>query len=689
MIFIIFICLIIKVLKSVTYFTTLAYSAFLCVFFLELMWCDNKWEYVRCLNISYIWWLTICIGFVLLSICYKLFSILVSFHPSVPDSVNGFSLDEPLNEVVLNSVDKDLTSKVRVQMAEDVVLRLLSTNTDEDSFAVCVTGSWGSGKTSFMNYLHSNIEKLGSPNNVILFNPWNCSSSTQIISVFFEELLKLSLDSHKIEKALSSYAKSLIKTESSSSIWSPFIGLLETFDQNSQYDKIKEQLRHIHNKRFVLIDDIDRLDEDEILAVLKLIRNTANFPNIIYIVAFDKSYISKHISSSNTADGFSYLEKIFQLEIPLPRIDNIDIVELIREELRHNIQNLSVKQIEGIITSISNTEEKLKLLKIVFTNFRIAKRLVRQFSVVADYLIKTLHEKEFNLGDLFYLEILRYLNPQIYSLLSCSPEKILVLKYNEFSGNYWSLKDNYRNINEVEFSEEENSILKFLFSDERRMCLDRLAIRANYFNFFSLSQPRDSIRISEFKDVLNNMTKDYTILDNAIKGWCRSFVTKWNSTDSLYHCFNSCFERSKKYSFAEIQPYLYFSLYWVFYASAYSEYQVTVLTILLSKKIYASSVEVDLAINYFNENIQRIFKQKDIDILHFTWILSHLYRFDNVYHKQLLENNQIESLICNDCFQVLLEKNYKNKTCNAQELLQPTKPLAKFCLNAVVQVPKA
>ncbi|WP_422653172.1 hypothetical protein IZU89_15130 [Cellulophaga lytica] len=57
------------------------------------------------------------------------------------------------------------------------------------------------------------------------------------------------------------------------------------------YNRINLTLKDL-NKRFVVfVDDLDRLSNKEVLQVLKLVRNTANFKNFIFIVALDKDYI--------------------------------------------------------------------------------------------------------------------------------------------------------------------------------------------------------------------------------------------------------------------------------------------------------------------------------------------------------------------------------------------------------------
>ncbi|MBQ7102933.1 MAG: hypothetical protein IJN89_02615, partial [Anaerotignum sp.] len=78
-------------------------------------------------------------------------------------------------------------------------------------------------------------------------------------------------------------------------------------------------------KMIVSIDDIDRLSEEEIIAVFQLVKALADFPNTVYILAFDYNVVVHALSKVQYGDGKEYLEKIIQVpfEIPAPSIANI------------------------------------------------------------------------------------------------------------------------------------------------------------------------------------------------------------------------------------------------------------------------------------------------------------------------------------------------------------------------------
>jgi len=85
-----------------------------------------------------------------------------------------------------------------------------------------------------------------------------------------------------------------------------------------------------------VIDDVDRLDDQEIREVVRLVRLVADFPNTVYLLAFDRARVEAALGS----DGAAYLEKIVQLPIDLPPISPDDLLTLLFHELDAAIEDL-------------------------------------------------------------------------------------------------------------------------------------------------------------------------------------------------------------------------------------------------------------------------------------------------------------------------------------------------------------
>ena len=84
----------------------------------------------------------------------------------------------------------------------------------------------------------------------------------------------------------------------------------------------------------VVLDDVDRLAKDEIRELFKLVRLTASFPNIIYIVACDRIRVEDALQDSEAGHGPNYLEKVFQWSINVPTAAR----ERVREQLLSGIE---------------------------------------------------------------------------------------------------------------------------------------------------------------------------------------------------------------------------------------------------------------------------------------------------------------------------------------------------------------
>lgn len=80
------------------------------------------------------------------------------------------------------------------------------------------------------------------------------------------------------------------------------------------------------------VDDIDRLSNEEIRAILKLVRLTGNFPNLIYVLAFDRQRVEMALTSSGF-DGKSYVEKIVQQGIRVPELSTTQRANLLTDAL--------------------------------------------------------------------------------------------------------------------------------------------------------------------------------------------------------------------------------------------------------------------------------------------------------------------------------------------------------------------
>jgi predicted KAP-like P-loop ATPase len=219
----------------------------------------------------------------------------------------------------------------RAKSARSFAEQVLSLDSTE-GVVVGVLGPWGSGKTSFVNLARGYLKESGIT--VLEFNPWMFSGAEQLVEAFFIELsaqLRVCTDFEEIGKLLEDYGETF-----SGLGWLPLVGAwLERGRAATEFlakllqhrkegvagrrSKIHEALFMLEKPIVVVLDDIDRLTTSEIRDIFKLVRLIANFPNIIYVMAFDRIRVEEALGEQGIP-GRDYLEKILQIGVDLPAV---------------------------------------------------------------------------------------------------------------------------------------------------------------------------------------------------------------------------------------------------------------------------------------------------------------------------------------------------------------------------------
>lgn len=349
----------------------------------------------------------------------------------------------------------------------------------EGSFTFSITGIWGSGKTTFINILKEQYSRNNSVKSIIIFEPWKSDTSDSIVKGFFAMLRdELSNYIPNISSTIDQYVELLLDEESGKPLKIIGKSLHGIFNEDKNpYELIKEILERTKHKTVVFIDDIDRLNAAEIKEVLRLIRNTANFPYIQFIVAYDKNYVCETLKNSKINTPDRYLEKFFNVEMSLPKSEE----RVICNEL--------LTRIQGTINTIWGLEkEDTKISNMVYynpnnpTNNIIGNNLVTQvLFTVRDvirfhnsfYLLAKAYkdqkvENEICFQDLFFIELLRYRYMDVYTILCNRPFVLLSLNDNVFllNDNYKSIIQN--NLSNDEYTEVVTDILEYLFRNRSK-----------------------------------------------------------------------------------------------------------------------------------------------------------------------------------------------------------------------------
>ena len=266
-----------------------------------------------------------------------------------------FNSDKPITKIEDDVLNRGNFSK---QLAHAILAY-----TKTDNFVISLCGRWGSGKTSILNMVLDEIEKNVQPNTddtpiIVKFNPWNYSDSSQLINQFFEVMLatlkskcggeKFKVLGNILEKysSLFNYTQYIPVVGSfvaplSESMKSMGESMKEKFEEmnsiDAQKDAVTKALLDQNHKFIVVIDDIDRLNNSQIRAIFQLINTVAGFPNMIYLLSFDREVVTRALQEEQNCNGEEYLEKIIQVPFDIPEA-NLDLVS-----------NIFIEKVEKII----------------------------------------------------------------------------------------------------------------------------------------------------------------------------------------------------------------------------------------------------------------------------------------------------------------------------------------------------
>jgi hypothetical protein len=401
------------------------------------------------------------------------------------------------------SVTQDSDSTITDEWSEyikNLVSKLLGTNVGQESFALGISGVWGSGKTTFLNSLREELK-----NNVYLidFNPWDCDSASQIASDFFNTLVSSLTVSSYQKRYIVKYSKLLAQFNVIEKHANAFASLFGSDISISEAKKkASDVIGNMPLRVVVVIDDLDRLDDAELMEVLTLIRSTANFKNLIYVVAYDKRYITQVLGEIK---GSEFIKKIFPLEICLPALDKDTIPNFINREL------------ERCIDSDNSTLEKIKdginklQISAYLPTFRDVKRFVSQFCLNLNSFIRSKQINEINVVDFFYIELLQYYDFKAYQFIRDGFMSTSLFEYGfndrKFSIIYRDLEatsnkyiEEKKNRTEIlkDFNEGVSDILKMLFGERNNESHNSIKYPSNFQKYFSYRINRDVISIDDY-----------------------------------------------------------------------------------------------------------------------------------------------------------------------------------------------
>ncbi|SER90372.1 KAP family P-loop NTPase fold protein [Salisediminibacterium halotolerans] len=310
----------------------------------------------------------------------------------------------------------------------------IASRKDESSIVIGINAEWGDGKTSVLNLINQNLR--GNPNIVRLkFNPWRFGSEEEILANFFNDLanaIGASVQDNKdLVREMVNKVEPLLKALGKLQATAGAVGnvlmtgtklLFPKKELEEVRDKVERLLEEEEIRVVVFIDDIDRLEKNEIHAVFRLVRLTADFKFTAYVLAFDKQIVTSALADkfghTDSLSGESFIDKIIQVPLELPKVVEHDLHQYLLDEIDSLLTflniNLTAEDADDFYFHITDS----------LSPFITRPSQVKLYSNTLTFSVPIIRT-EVNMRDLMLIEGVRIFVPALYDFIKTNRNQFL------------------------------------------------------------------------------------------------------------------------------------------------------------------------------------------------------------------------------------------------------------------------
>lgn len=426
-------------------------------------------------------------------------------NPNVDEAMNkqpdgGIGAEAPIRAA---SEDRLRRTEFASRIAD--VLSVLSLR---EGRVFAIRGGWGFGKSSLKNLITERLDAKSNGADWLDFNPWQWGDGDAIARALFGQIAdclggehsKAALNRAEAlrrygailtgvgkplkEAGSSGFLISTVLTNASViaiasaigfdlptvakvaavlsllSVGVPLVGRMLTHlgrDHSGEpLDKVRRsleaRLRELDRPLVVFVDDIDRLEPEQIRVLLRQVKANANLPNIVFVLLFQPSIVERALDPVADGDGRAFLEKVVQASFDLPAVPASIVHRMFEEEL---------SEIAGPYAIEANGFSQRRwgnacigCILPLLRNMRDARRLISSIAIhMPLHVVGNVFEV--NIVDFLLLEALRVFEPDLHDALF--RERGLVLQERRYS------LDGRRNVDR-----EAAKVLLEIVSEERR-----------------------------------------------------------------------------------------------------------------------------------------------------------------------------------------------------------------------------
>ena len=403
----------------------------------------------------------------------------------------------------------------------------------EDSSVLAIVGPWGSGKSSLINLA---VAELGSGWKVIRANIWASPDVAGVIAELFAAIrtaLPGDGRGRKAAELLGEWAP--LVTPGLSLI--PMVGgpLKEVASGVSDYlasrraqrpmeqvfDDLSETLKGLDLRILVILDDVDRLQPDELLTLFKAIRLVASFPGVYYLLAYDEQTVidvltSTAIAAGNRERALAYLEKIVQVPLAMPPAEPHYAEKMVTDGLTDVLGRLGAPLTD-------EQESRFRSLHDMLLRHTLSQpRAVGRFLGQAAAYLPMVDPGELDVVDFLALTHLRSFAPATYRLIGRSKRLLTTGATAEAEPSRDEFRERVQELLGQECGEASKyawNAIQVLFPDigsavpaadtlDQREAARRVSAAEYFDRYFLLGLPVDDIADSTARDALRAIARD-------------------------------------------------------------------------------------------------------------------------------------------------------------------------------------
>lgn len=294
------------------------------------------------------------------------------------------------------------------------------------SSVVALVGPWGSGKTSLVNFV---IEALPESRwRVRRFNPWATGSVEALLEEFFTTIAAALPEGSRYENArrrLSDIARIATPALAAVPIAGDALkGIAEAITTRvqagntlaSEAEKLADELGKLDVPILLVVDDVDRLQPDELLALFRALRILGRLPSVQYLIAYDEETVldvleQTPLALTSRSRAVAFLQKVVQIRLDLPPMQAMHAEQEYSDGLLKILAPLNVS-----LTGEQQGRLVWSYLYLMSTGLR-SPRDINLYLAQADVCLPLVHPSEIDIPDFLVLTYIRLRYPDLYRQL--------------------------------------------------------------------------------------------------------------------------------------------------------------------------------------------------------------------------------------------------------------------------------